>query len=553
VAGELELRLARATTVTGRVVGPGGEPIVGARLVACAPRADGVPERVLGPVTGADGRFTFDWCPVPPRGSDASVVIAAQHRGFAWSAGVELRPDQGDVTLGLGALRTIAGTVKRASGTASPHPGVVAEFVPAGMTKFQAATMGVRWRYAARGAADGSYELAGARASAGTLEFQVDGATFERALSADGDLREDLVLEEGLAIAGRIVDVDGEPVTAGGILTVSVLNHPQFSTLRRSVDVSDDGTFRVVDLPSGLYGVSARVPTYDVGGAVVQAGAENVELVAERPASLIFELVYPEDAERIPVVVLLHNAADAAARTRTVRIVPGGESAEGAIELVRRGTYHITAQGGAFRASLRDVVVPDGARPPMRLVLERTLVRTLKLEDRDGTPLVGRRVRVSQLSGQGGRPETFFTGEDGKTQISGLSAGDWQARVIDVGKPMTEIRFTVGGETGGGEIGDDIVLRVPPHGTLVVGFDRETGNTAGGIVSMEMVGRPALHGWVEGARGLAARFRVPPEGDLVIRGVPAHEIEVVLHGSTGELARVAVRVQDGKDVSVRFP
>jgi len=548
-AGELEFRLARAFPVTtGHVVGPDGAPVAGARIVACARRADGMLERVLGPVTGADGSFSFDWCPAPPRGMEAEIVISAYRRGFAWSAGAELEAPGGEVTLALGNLRSITGVVTRASGAASPGVQVNVSMEPQNMTTHQAAALGMRLSHSVRGAPDGTFEIGAVPGRSGIVTFRVAGARFERRLAAGGDARETLSLEGGESISGRIVDVHGEPVATGGVVSVSALNHPEFSNLKRSVEVAEDGTFRVDDLPPGTYGVRARSPTYDVGGTVVESGTSDVELVAERPTGLTFELVYPEGAERIPVVVQLLDADDPSARARTVRIVPDSETAEGTIGIVRRGNYHVVARGGALRAHVRDMVIPDGDRPPIQLALTSTKVRNLRLEDRDGAALSGRRVRVARLDRRGGKPETFFTGESGEVEISGLSDGEWQARVLEFGKPIAQERFTVGEG-----LAADILLRIPPYGSVVVQLDRSAPGARDAVVALESAEGGVVYGWVNGKAALSARFRVPAKGDLVIRGVPAVAITVVVEHGSGEPTRRSVRVEDGGQVTVRVP
>jgi hypothetical protein len=548
-AGELEVRLRPGVTVTGTVLDAAGEPLAGVRVRAAAPNDRAQLERIEGPVSGPDGRFRFDWLPAPPRGIERESHLGAHRRGAGWSDLVPVRPGA-DVVVQVRGERSVRATIARANGDPCARLGVSLDVRPEILRGHAATLLGLERHVLAASDAEGRLTVSGLAAQLPVrLEFEVDGGRVSRVIPPGGDVQEEIVLPPGKSISGRVVDVDGQPITLGGVAKADLINDPEFERLTRTAPLQPDGSFRIDDLPAGSYGVSAKVPTFQVLGAVAEAGDEGVELVAERPADLEFELVFPEGASLEPVLVRLRDATDPAVPARRVRIQPDASGARGLLELVRRGTYHVSAVGGRWRCRMLDVEVPDGRRPPLRLVMERTLVRSLRVESADGTALSGRRVVIAPVGARIVSPEVHYTGEGGAVEVGGLAEGDWIARVTEDGRPPIARRFTVSADDR-----DTIVLRYPAHGTLEVRVDREAlADPGSSIVSLlDDDGRPIV-AWGPGARELASRWRLPADGVLELRGVPAGTVTVRLSSTGARDTRRDVDVVEDSRATLRLP
>jgi len=548
-AGDVELRLAEARPVRGRVVGPDGAGVEGARVTAVAVNAEGASEPVRGPLTGPDGRFDLSWAPRPHRGSGSSVHVSAYRRGLGRSPAIVVA-EGADVELRLGGERTIAGSVVREEGVPCAGVDVMVRTDAGDVPPLVSQFLGLEQQVLCRTDAEGRFSAAGLPADVAVdVDFVVDTVRIERR-SEPGDAGPlDILIPRGRSITGRVVDVDGQPVTLGGEARAEMLNNPELRRLVRTAPIGPDGTFRIDDLPDGTYGVRARIRTFQVNGAVAEAGDEGVELVAERPADLEVELVFPEGAERRPIDVQLLDATDPAVPPRVEHVDPDATGARGVFELVRHGRYHLIAAGGPWRCRMRDVDVADGRRPAVRMVLERTLVRSLVVEAPDGTPLPGRRVIVAPVGMRGVNPEQFFTGEGGTAEIAGLAEGRWIARVVAEGHPLLEERFTVSPDDAG-----EIRMRYPQHGELEVVVDREAlGDAQGAVVSLtDAEGRP-LNAWGPGAREMASRWRLPAAGPLLLKGVVAGTVTVTLSAADGGTTSRETEVEGGGRASVRLP
>lgn len=114
--GELAIRLARPTSVSGKVSDPRGNPVAGARITRIGLLGDakvGIPLSKLSPfgfeepVTGEDGRFTV---PLVPEG--ASIALKFSHPLFAQEAIDSVACGEQDVRVTLVAGTLVRGTVR---------------------------------------------------------------------------------------------------------------------------------------------------------------------------------------------------------------------------------------------------------------------------------------------------------------------------------------------------------------------------------------------------------------------------------------------------------
>ncbi len=553
-AGDLEMRLAPGQRVRGRVVDAAGAGVAGARLVAVAPifESAGI-ERVLGPVTGDDGAFDFDWLPETAPGSDSDVLVLAGRRGRGLSDAVRPGGDA-PVTLSLAGERTVRGRLQRASGAPCEGAQARVAWTPDGIGPRDAAVLGLRYEVRARVDAEGRYALHGLPArKAFELRFDIEGASIGRTIPAGGDVVEDLRLDAGLAIRGRIVDVRGNPVAApGAFVYVQADNHPRFARVERQVTLGADGSFAVEDLPEGEYGVRARVPGYDVGGRVVDAGSTDVELVAEQPAPLDVEVVFPPGAEPEPIRVVLEEVEDPAARPRTTTVEPSAPPMRGSLPIVRRGRYNLFALGGVWRGAILDLEVPDGVRPPVRVELLRTQRAAVAVVDAHGQPVPGVFVRVAPVGAVHTRVESFATDEGGAADVTGLLPGTWNLRVVSPGLPPAELRFEVG--AAGPKA--PLEVRLAPHGRLALHVDGAGADGQGDerlFVDLTDEGGAPVLAWTDGALQFANRFHVPSNGTLELSAIPAGVVRVALRRGSQTLATRPVTVVADETVSLRVP
>lgn len=127
--GPLDVALATAATLTGRVVDGAGRPLAGARVLATGSRFDGAEQRVsiADTASGADGRFRLEGLSAD---LPHEVVVALAGHGRVNLAVPALGPpgaarDLGDVPLGPG--RALAGRVTGPAGGSRPGATVTLE------------------------------------------------------------------------------------------------------------------------------------------------------------------------------------------------------------------------------------------------------------------------------------------------------------------------------------------------------------------------------------------------------------------------------------------
>ncbi len=543
---DIVLALSPAAGVRGHVVGPDDQPVEGARLQAIIVGHRGLMEIVTGPLTDADGGFTFDWVPEPPRGSTMRPIVLARRRGLGMSAGLTV-PDGGaaGVTLRLPGTQTVTGTLSRGSGETVPHVYGRAEWEPTGIEAALVQVLGVRTRRLWRSDESGRFTVRGLPMGQPiALSATLDGATVEWEHTGSGPA--DLELAGGHTVTGQIVDAAGEHL-GPGFVTVKALDHPRYRGLTRSVETAD-GAFRVEDIPSGTYAVTAVVEGYLLAGAMCQADDADVRLIARRWATVNVHTEFPEGATAERTVVRLQALDDAAERPR-VATVPADGDRRVQVTRVRSGRYRVVAAGGRWRGRIEELDVADGATVDVTVPVRRTLSLLARMREADGTVLAGSRLRVHRVGAASAGVETFWTDEDGRVEVTGLAPGEWEIRALLDGRPPLTQRVTLGREPPG-----ELELEIPAHGVLRVQLTGDPASSPDDFhAALESTDGKPIAAWSTGASRLASRFRFDADGRLALRGVLAGSVVLRIRGPSGDLARQEVTVPAGGEAELELP
>lgn len=255
----VDVTLAGGSVVAGRVVGPEGEPVEGARVSREGGGAFGAIEVASGP----DGRFEMRGLP-PGR-----ARLRAAHPRYLAPPPLAVVAPAADVLIALRAGGTVLGEVLGLDGA----PAKVAVTLHDG-----------RGRVLARSPREGRFIFEGLAAATYLLATERAAGAIARAdvrLGAGERRRVDLVLEAGGTVAGACVDEGGEPVPDARVIAAA-----QGIAFSAEARTRADGRFAIEGLLDATYAVSVRPPARFSPPeplAVVVANGSG-------PADLLFEL-----------------------------------------------------------------------------------------------------------------------------------------------------------------------------------------------------------------------------------------------------------------------
>lgn len=414
----LDIVLRAGATVSGRVVDGAGRG-VGEAVLLVAP--DGDPPRGESPGAEADadtaeqqavepdGRFTVRGLPA------GRVTLRATAPGYreARLVGIEVAPDAPleGVELALEQAAVLIGSVRAADG--APLPGARVSLVrgEADDAPFAAAVADDAGAFRIEGLEPGPVraeaEHPGHRRAARPLDLTL------------GENRVDLVLGQGLAVAGRVVDDAGAPV---GGAEVAVEAAPG-ALGSRSTRSGADGSFRLAGLEPGPLALTARGDGFVPARLELELGAEPVEGLEVRlarggaVAGRLLGLA-AADLERVEVAAFAPDRG-----TRAGVVEPGGLYR---IEGLSSGDWTVAAGAGARQA--RGRVRIDGGEAELDL----DFGSGLRLAGRvrvGGRPLAGAEVTLAGTAGQG--LAATSTGAAGEFELTGLAAGPYRLRVAE--------------------------------------------------------------------------------------------------------------------------
>ncbi len=525
--GELPLR--KAEPLAGRVVGPGGAPVAGARVTL---RARGRFDASFGlaPVpdeatTGSDGTFRFETA-APERNE-----LVFEAAGFATTQVAAVKGGAQPKAIALAAGASLVGSVKKRDGR--PAAGV--------LVRYEATGLETRW---IETGADGAFRLVDLPLRRGSVVVDAGDDGFAEApgvTPGPGARPVALALGPPTVLEGRTLDVATLKPVPRVKLSFTVVEEP---LVARS---GADGRYRIRGLRPGEIHVradEARHVRWTRADVRLEKGATKVlDVPLTRGASLSGRVV---DEERRPVaeakvlvsegdespfgMVMRAMGGDPAARIRSradgtfsaSRLPPG----ENQRLTVQHPDYEKGTLGGVS-------LVAGGTRSGAVVTLRRGLVVTGSVKDLDGSPVAGVEValspsRVVRSSSGGRRMQMSFggvseivpakSGPDGRFELKGVPAGDfaltakapgWATETVDPLKLARDVRP------------DPVDVVLAPGAAISGVVLRKTGGGAEGYIAIARPsGKPAT-----GGVGLdPVRMPTGPDGTFLLDGLKAGEM-----------------------------
>ena len=363
------------------------------------------------------------------------------------------------------------------------------------------------------------------------------------------------------AVAGRVVDGEGEPVVGAHLFWLPAEGLDRERVGRRGGESKEDGRFRLADLPAGAVRLAARAP----GGVArwgrpvpVRGGEETggVVLLCESGVALAGRIFDADTGEGVAGSVRLtssfgHAPLEARAGDDGSFVLEGvAREASYSLAVSSRG-YAYSHPAGGF-ASRRVLVTADGLllASGLQVPVRRAVLRPLRvLDDATGAPLAG--ALVSPAPAAGPSRQRHPHREDGwpvigRTDGAGLFAPEGEAP-----EPVVVVQAE-------GYLSEwaDVALAEPDAAPQVVRLRR--GSTLevrvqGGPATVEvqqapakvdrfaMVGDPPVLLRGETTDGVAHLAPVPP-GAHVVRG----------RAAGGRVGLVEVFVREGQDATVEL-
>jgi len=406
--GEVEaepLALRTASALSGRVTGPDGRPVEGARVEARVRRRRGGGAEA---VTDAEGAFRLDGL------AEGLYRVTAEREGFVTARQDDVPVAEGrggEVELALEAAGRLEGLLRTPEGAVLPG-GLV--FVYRGSDRLDSTRSGD----------DGRFTVAGLSAGPVDVFARSDDYAYTcrcRLEVVPGRLTvQDVVLEEGPRIAGVVTDPTGAPLEG-----VTVRAHGVDGEVRREAESDAEGRYEVEHLYPGAYRLF--VPRRDE--RMRPRVEERVEVssgVVER------DLVVPNGA----VVAGVVRGPDGQPLEGAWVFAIVGEEYRGRQETGEDGAYRIAGlDPGSYRVFVRvdgDRLVAtsevevgrDAAIEGYDLVARAPARLRGRLVDPDGQPLAGIPLSLRALGHPVFRRET--TDETGAFDVGPLYDGDYE-------------------------------------------------------------------------------------------------------------------------------
>ena len=440
---------AHADVVTGKIVGPDGNPVSGARVFVNAFFSGAKP--ASGPlISDTGGAFSLDIPPIPDTKEKnpkvALVVVAAPGFGLAQTF-LTLQPGDSN-TVHLEKSATLQGKVVDTAGKPVAGAQIRLRSLYMGGSRGEGASY--LWiadelsklpGFTATTDANGGWTLEGLPAKAVHASVALVDTKYVQIASdipLGGGADKSIVARLGAVLIGKVVGADGKP---RGKVTVSARQENYGAGMANAI-TGADGSYRLSGLPTG----SVAVWVYQ---SPVQ-GRAPAKLPAEVAAPLR-QVVTTEGKETTaPNMVLTQggvvegtvtDAVDGTPVPNVQVMVPdsigvfstatnGISDAGGKFALrLPPGTYRLsipwepeghlrTTETGA--ENLAEVKITDGATVPVSFRLARALTISGIAQDTDGKPAPGVKITVVEQ----GNPAKTTTDSEGKWTLKGVKPGN---------------------------------------------------------------------------------------------------------------------------------
>lgn len=296
-----------------------------------------------------------------------------------------------------------------------------------------------------------------------------------------------VVLEPGVAIAGRVATAAGEPLEGARVAA----REPRQPNLQETLS-GPDGAFRFSDFAAGTE-IELRAEHPDARSATLltRAGEEEEVLLMLEAASRVAGRVSLEGKGAEGVLVLLRSAGATQASART------GEDGRFELKGVEPGLLELqTVARGLFGEALHFELASGESVEDLEVELSSGAIVEGKVTDQAGRPLG--RVVVELASGQDDLRSRLaasraYSGDDGSYRIEGLPPGAHTLRARRIDLLTAEQRLEIEGGTrqldwslaAGLELAGQIVdaERRPVAGARISAFDGDNRAVGDGVRS----------------------------------------------------------------------
>jgi hypothetical protein len=325
-----------------------------------------------------------------------------------------------------------------------------------------------------------------------------------------GPFLQDIVLEDGGSIRGRVVDAAGSPVAGTEVVALPEVVEPESSSpgapessefSRRmaklilpgdaAVRTGEDGRYEIAHLPGGAFLLVARAGGFEAAQAAgVRTGETAPDLVLGRFSAVRGTVVSAETGRPVPTFTvdvldrkkLPGAGGDEGSRRR--QIVDYRVASEGALRFhhpagrflydgLRPSEYVVLVQAAGHVFARQDIALAPGEEAELSFALEAGGRLTgVVIDSETGLPIAGAPITCGR---QGSRPEStiepwydreeVLSAEDGTFTIGGLRPGkyfvnashpyyapDWSAASQSIEVPAAE--------------GSRVEIRMRPAGRL---------------------------------------------------------------------------------------
>ena len=485
---ERELKLAKGSTVKGRVTTPDGEPVAGAEVSLERESAGGMfggLAALLGGteprLTGTDGTFEM---PGPAPGTKATIVARSQ--GWLEGRSDEIAAAPGEVLEGLEvALRqgaSIEGVIRDARGQAVS--GALVKWAPNedGNNEWQTSWT-LRRADAVSSADDGRFRIAGVEP--GPIIVQVTHPDYPSVSKSGLEAEDgkavtlDMDLPAGGTIAGAVKRPNGQPAVGarinlgreGGWKTDS----DAYGRDPGDVIVDSAGKFEVKGLPSGNYSLVATAEGFAASPSVSAQGGDMTVALQLAPAFVISGTVRFNDGTPAASVRVAAQQKKEDGSTTDVESTDTNAAGDFVLRDVPAGEYELRVGqnwwgGGGAGVVPRTIEGVQAGQEGVQIEVTSGMTISGKVFLANGSPAVEGWVSCSRIPQPGELNQEKLSRNgpilEGTFEIKGLLPGKYNVSVnvqgagaravkTEAGASDVVVRFSEGGKISGRVTGPD--------------------------------------------------------------------------------------------------